>query len=172
MGDPGTGECGIYAWFEALSRRLERVRVASGDWKRVCDSPTTLFHSAWPTAVFLDPPYSESERDPRCYAVDSAGVAAEVRDWCARMGGDVRLRIALCGYAGEGHEVLEELGWECLAWKAPGGYGNSDNGAGDNTNAYRERIWFSPYCLRPERPRQIVLCFDEDLVDAPAAAAE
>lgn len=40
--------------------------------------------------------------------------------------------------------------WECVAWKAKGGYGSQGAGAGRD-NAKRERIWFSPACLRPQR---------------------
>lgn len=57
------------------------------------------------------------------------------------------LRIAICGYEGE-HDVLEREGWECVAWKAKGGYANQRKDGG-NENAHRERIWFSPHCLRP-----------------------
>jgi hypothetical protein len=40
-------------------------------------------------------------------------------------------------------------GWECVAWKAAGGYkGQAKDG--DNANAKRERLWFSPHCLKPE----------------------
>jgi hypothetical protein len=37
--------------------------------------------------------------------------------------------------------------WECIAWKARGGYGSQGNGAA-RENAGRERTWFSPHCLR------------------------
>ena len=37
--------------------------------------------------------------------------------------------------------------WECIEWKARGGYGSQgDNAARDNSA--REQIWFSPHCLR------------------------
>lgn len=59
-------------------------------------------------------------------------------------GDDPRARIALCGYEGE-HAMSES--WECVQWKARGGYGSqSDNAARDNS--HRERIWFSPHCLQ------------------------
>jgi len=35
--------------------------------------------------------------------------------------------------------------WECVAWKAHGGY---DSQGKDYQNKYRERIWFSPHCLK------------------------
>ena len=60
------------------------------------------------------------------------------------------MKIALCGYAGEGHEVLEGAGWEVVAWKAAGGYGSQGDKRGRD-NATRERIWFSPACKKPER---------------------
>jgi hypothetical protein len=57
------------------------------------------------------------------------------------------MRIALCGYEGE-HAALEAAGWEVVSWKAKGGYSNQRSD-GDNGNKHRERIWFSPACLRP-----------------------
>lgn len=55
------------------------------------------------------------------------------------------LRIALCGYEGE-HDMPES--WECVEWKARGGYGSQGTGTGRD-NASRERIYFSPHCLKP-----------------------
>ena len=54
--------------------------------------------------------------------------------------------MALCGYDGE-HAMPD--GWECVAWKARGGYGSQGDADGSGrANSARERIWFSPYCLR------------------------
>lgn len=132
----------LQAYFEALSDRLRGVRVCCGDWSRVC-GPTQAKLGL--TGVFLDPPYTGFEN---LYAVDH-DVAADVRQWCLENGGDKRLRIALCGYAGEGHEVLEANGWTVEAWKARGGYANQgDDESPGADNAARERIWFSPNCLR------------------------
>lgn len=39
--------------------------------------------------------------------------------------------------------------WECIAWKAKGGYG-SQRKNGTNENGARERLWFSPACLKPD----------------------
>lgn len=100
------------------------------------------------TGVFLDPPYSQEERDSDLYAIETA-VTADVRAWCREWGNDKRLRIALCGYAGEGHEELEPLGWEVVHWKAYGGYANQGKETKGRDNSKRERIWFSPHCLRP-----------------------
>jgi len=133
-------------YFRLLSDRLRGVRVCCGDWSRVL-GPSPTFKQGM-TAVFLDPPYSHSAgRDNNIYAEDN-DVAADVREWCLENGGNNSLRIALCGYAGEGHEELEENGWACLAWKAAGGY--ASQGDGDNKNAARERVFFSPHCLHPE----------------------
>lgn len=128
----------------ALADRLRAVRVCCGDWKRVLGpSPTTCIGT---TAVFLDPPYSEAAgRDGSIYNSESLTVATEVAAWCVANGDNPKLRIALCGYEGE-HTMPKS--WTCVAWKANGGYGNQGNGAG-RSNAGRERIWFSPHCLKP-----------------------
>jgi DNA adenine methylase len=128
-------------YFRVLAARLERVRVCCGDWSRVCGPTPTVKQGL--TGVFLDPPYSaEAGRDGELYAVEDLSVAHAVREWCIANGNDKRLRIALCGYEGE-HDM--PAGWECVPWKAKGGYGSQSNGA--NLNAGRERIWFSPHCL-------------------------
>lgn len=61
-------------------------------------------------------------------------------------GADPMLRIAVCGYEGE-HEFPKD--WECIAWKANGGYANQAGETPGKVNATRERIWFSPHCIRP-----------------------
>jgi hypothetical protein len=130
----------LHTWMAALSARLRRVRVCCGDWTRVLGpSPTTCLGL---TAVFLDPPYSDEERDPALYATDSGTVAADVRTWALAHGDDPLLRIALCGYEGE-HEMP---GWSAVRWKAKGGYGSQGDGRG-RENASREVVWFSPRCL-------------------------
>ena len=146
LGDAGRGE--IYDYFAALAERMRRVRVCCGDWSRVCGPAPTVGQGL--TAVFLDPPYDQNERKADLYAIETP-VAADVRKWCLANGKDKRLRIALCGYAGEGHEELESHGWDVEHWKARGGYGSQGSGETDGRdNAKRERIWFSPHCLRPE----------------------
>lgn len=139
---PSNGE--LFDYFHALADRLRKVRVCCGDWSRVCGPTPTVKQGL--TAVFLDPPYSQEHRDAELYAVET-NVAAEVREWCHANGADKRLRIALCGYAGEGHETLEADGWDVLAWKAKGGYGLQGTNTDGAENAKRERIWFSPGCL-------------------------
>lgn len=134
----------VYSWMQDLSDRLARVRVCCGDWSRVCGPTPTVKQGL--TAVFLDPPYGDAaNRTKDLYRKDCLQVANEVREWCIANGSDKRLRIALCGYEGE-HEMPPT--WECVAWKARGGYGSQ--GSGGNENAAKERIWFSPHCVNTE----------------------
>ena len=144
----GFAETGVNAsdnlteWFDALSARLRRVRVCCGDWSRICGPSVTIKHGG--TAVFLDPPYADTAgRTDDLYRHDSLTVAHDVREWAIAQGGDPLMRIALCGYEGE-HEMPED--WECVAWKRNGGYGSQ---GGENATAAKERIWFSPHCLKP-----------------------
>jgi hypothetical protein len=148
LGDAGRGQCAEWSdhlreMMQTLSDRLRRVRICSGDWKRVCASPTTTTGHGL-TAVFLDPPYgTEANRHPGCYAVDSMDVAEEVRQWALSRGDDPLTRIALCGYDTE-HAMPEN--WTAVPWKANGGYALQGDGQG-RINAAREVIWFSPHCL-------------------------
>lgn len=134
---------GLYGWFAALSDRLRRVRVCCGDWQRILGrAPTTCIGT---TGVFLDPPYAvEDRRD--VYGEESRDVAHAVREWAIANGNNPELRIALCGYTGE-HELPRS--WTEVAWKANGGFGNRGKETRGMANAHRERIWFSPCCLRP-----------------------
>ncbi len=142
----------LYDTFARLAARLRYVRFPCGDWQRVLTPAVTWRHGL--TGILLDPPYDDGEID---YSVGGR-ISSEVRAWCIEHWGDrlpngePAFRIALCGYEGE-HNELEALGWECVAWKARGGYGNQRQD-GENENARRERIWFSPHCLRvAQRPR-------------------
>lgn len=150
LGNPGMGEeiepvpggCAdrrarLLAYFQQLADRLRGVRVCCGDWTRVLGpSPT---HRLGMTGVFLDPPYDVEGTD---YGTDSTGISGAVREWCKANGANPLLRIALCGYVDEKHG--DDLpGWECVAWRAGGGYNN----LGDGANRKRERIWFSPSCI-------------------------
>ena len=139
-----TTQGGIYEWFGRLQERLRHVRVCCGDWTRILGpAPTTGIGI---TAVLLDPPYADTAgRVANLYAQDSLTVAHEVREWAIANGDNPMLRIALCGYEGE-HEMPDT--WECVSWKAVGGFGSKGDGRG-RENAYRERIWFSPHCLKP-----------------------
>ena len=141
LGDAGKG---IYEWFAQLSDRLRTVRVTSGDWERVVSESVTTRHGL--TALFLDPPYGDEIEQTRVYATDSGTVSDDVRDWCVENGNNKLLRIALCGYEGEGHDALLDYGWTSHAWRAAGGYGGGRGGVGD-ANRHKERIYFSPACL-------------------------
>ena len=146
LGPPGRGvnKGGIYDWFESLAARLRRVRVCCGDWTRVLGpSPTT---KQGLTAVFLDPPYDQDERDDGLY-IHEDRVSGAVREWAIAHGDDPLLRIALCGY--EKEHVMPDS-WECYAWSSHG-YNQSAGQTGrGETNRHRERIWFSPHCLKPQ----------------------
>lgn len=147
-GDSGASGRGVHArycadiqrYFEALASRLRKMRVCCGDWQRVLGpSPTTCIGL---TGVFLDPPYAAEDRDT-VYTHDSKAIASDVFRWAIEHGSNPKLRIAVCGYAGD-HEFPAD--WTCVAWKANGGYGNQGDQTRGRENASRERIWFSPYC--------------------------
>lgn len=149
QGEAGTGEQGLYAWMDALSERLRRVRVCCGDWSRVC-GPTPTYKQGL-TGVFLDPPYTaDAGRDADLYEQDDLSVGHDVAAWCKANQDNPLLRIALCGYEGE----YDLPGWECFAWKTNGGYGTQSDGRG-RENANRERIWFSPNCIIPAKMAQL-----------------
>ena len=148
-GNGGTSGRGIHAkyardsllcYMQSLTDRFRRVRVCCGEWHRIL-GPSPTVHIGT-TAVFLDPPYGVDDRD-KVYNHDSKTLAKDVQAWCIEHGDDKRLRIALCGYQGE-HDALEALGWQCVPWKAAGGYARGKR----KENAHRERIWFSPHCLQ------------------------
>lgn len=150
----------ITDWMHRLADRLRSVRVCCGHWDRICDSPSTMTRLGI-AGVFLDPPYrtelacGKKNRTRHIYANDRNqdinALCDEVEEWCLKWGGDRQVRIALCGLEGE-YPKLQELvgphagGWDCVAWKSNGGYGNRAGG-GENVNASRERVWFSPHCV-------------------------
>lgn len=142
--DAGIFNPALYEYFEQLAARLRRVRICYGEWHRVT-GPTPTFKNGL-TAVFLDPPYDmAANKRAYCYNHET-DVSAAVREWALANGDNPLLRIALCGYEGE-HEMP---GWECMAWKTRGGYGNQRK-AGDEINRTKERIWFSPHCLKVKK---------------------
>lgn len=140
LGDNGQGES-LAAWFAALSTRLRGVRIASGDWSRVCGPSVTHKHGL--TGVFLDPPYADTaSRTSDLYRVDCERVAHDVRAWAIANGERDDMRIALCGYDGE-HDM--PASWSVYEWNAGEGFGGqADERSG---NGRRERIWFSPACV-------------------------
>lgn len=143
LGNAGQGvhrNVPLYDYMGELAARLRRVRVCCGGWERVCTPAVTSRLGL--TGIFLDPPYDDGELRYAAGGIGE-GVSAHVRAWAVENGDDPMLRIALCGY--EGEHALPET-WECVPWKAHGGYGSGRGNAAEE-NAYRERIWFSPHCL-------------------------
>jgi site-specific DNA-adenine methylase len=150
LGNAGQGRSAyIYEWFAALMDRTRGVRVAVGDWQRVLTDSVTVRHGL--TGVFLDPPYTKGAMD---YAAGGVGgeLADKVRAWCAKNGNDKRLRIVLCGHAGE-HDALLQEGWHLRAWTARKGYASTDEAV---ENSASETLWCSPHCV-PERQKQEAL---------------
>ena len=150
LGNAGRGRTAyIFEWFDALMQRTRNVRVAVGDWQRVLTESVTTRHGM--TGVFLDPPYTKGAVD---YAAGGVGgdLADKVRAWCAENGQDPKLRIVLCGHAGE-HDGLLASGWHLRAWTARKGYAVTDEAV---KNSASETLWCSPHCV-PERAVQEAL---------------
>jgi len=145
-------EADLPSWFDALSERLQRVRIAQGDWTRVLGTSVTRAGVGHPVAIFLDPPYADTAgRAAGLYAVDSLSVAHQVRAWALAHGDDPNFRIALCGYEGE-HQMPDS--WAAWEWKTKGGYGCQSDKQG-RENVHRERIWFSPHCLSARKQLEL-----------------
>lgn len=130
----------LCAYFRELQDRLRFVRVCCGDWARVLTPSVTFKHGM--TGILLDPPYDIDGCTG--YGEDHAGLSSSAREWAIANASPL-MRIALCGYKDEGHEMPQE--WEEIEWKNGGGYNN----LGDKKNLGRERIWFSPACLKSEQ---------------------
>jgi len=149
VGDGGKGQgvtavSNLEAYMREIQARIRRVRVCSGDWSRVIGPSVTTKHGL--TAVFLDPPYNaEAKRQSDLYRVDDLDIATAVREWAIENGDDPLFRIALCGYEHE-HGAYMPDNWDCVAWKANGGY-SGQNKKAVNDNGGAERIWFSPHCV-------------------------
>jgi DNA adenine methylase len=152
LGDNGQGR--LSGWFAALSERLRFVRVCSGDWSRVCGPSATFKRGV--TGVLLDPPYADTaDRQDALYREDSLSVAHAVREWAIEQGENPLMRIALCGYEGE-HEMPES--WAVYEWNAGEGFGGQATER--SGNGRRERIWFSPACVRIEAPQRDLFSFE------------
>ncbi len=155
LGDPGMGELTaggcqdrlerLTGYFQQIADRLRGVRVCCGEWSRILGPSTT--HRQGMTAVLLDPPYDVEGTD---YGQGRTNISTSVREWAIANGDHPDMRIALCGYEDEGHVMPES--WECVAWKGGGGYNN----LGDGKNKHRERIWFSPVCIRNNGERLLL----------------
>jgi DNA adenine methylase len=148
LGNAGRGvrrtTINIYDWFDQLSQRLKHVRVCCGDWSRIV-TPAVIrgdgLKNSGITGIFLDPPYTKkAERDNCIYRCDSDKIGHDVFEWAVKNGDNPRLRIAVCGYEGE-YNFPES--WVVHKWVTNGGLSNQST---ENSNRYKERVWFSPYC--------------------------
>ena len=140
QGDGHPRSAFITAWFIDLHHRLRDVRVACGDWSRVCKESVTTRHGL--TGVFLDPPYTKGAMD---YAAGGVGtdLPMQVQAWCSDNGDNPLLRIVICGHAGE-HDALLAHGWHTRQWTAGGGYAVTAEAV---ANAKSETLWCSPHCV-------------------------
>lgn len=144
----GKDASGLYALMRQLSERLRYVRLNCCDWTSLISPSVTWKHGL--TGVFLDPPYS-GERN-MAYSVDSQDVAWAVREWAIREGKNSLMRIALCHYEEDGYTFPPD--WEVFEWKASGGYASQgDAETAGKKNRLKERVWFSPHCLKPAQER-------------------
>jgi hypothetical protein len=132
----------VKSYLRQLAERLHDVRICCGDWSRVCTNTPTVLHGL--TGIVFDPPYAVDDRSDVYGDNEDKRVAVQVRKWCVKHGDNKLLRIVYCGYKEEGRE-LEEAGWQCVGWKAVGGYQSQNSG-----NNKRERLWFSKHCLKPD----------------------
>jgi len=130
----------IREWFGLLHARMRDVRVTCGDWQRVCKDSVTTRHGL--TALFLDPPYTKGAMDYGAGGM-GLGIADDVRKWCAANGDNTKLRIVLCGHAGE-HDALLAHGWHLRTWTARKGYALTDEAV---ENSASETLWCSPHCV-------------------------
>ena len=84
---PHVGDAGMGVHrqlMQELAKRLRRVRVACGDWSRVCTPSVTFRHG--PTGVFLDPPYGAGRLDYSGGGNADTGLAESVRAWAVENG--------------------------------------------------------------------------------------
>lgn len=145
----GCGFSTVVEWLCAIRDRLRGATFICGPWERITGAtvmglvPSARATGMSPTAAFFDPPYPGHED----VYVEGESVFADVASWCAEHGDRPEIRICLCGYEGT---WSPPPGWEEVRWSAKGGYGGQRKD-GVNENSHRERLWFSPHCLKPAR---------------------
>lgn len=131
--------------FIRLQKRLRRVRVCCGDWKRILSPGIILNNKSLNekdiTGIFLDPPYLQGGRD-KVYK-EEENIFKEVCEWSVENGNNLKLRIVICGYDGD---FIFPDNWKIFSWQTNGGMANAGNSRG-KVNSAREKIWFSPHCL-------------------------
>ena len=140
--------------FNQLSSRLSKVTICCGEWGRVFTGKT--LECNLPVGIFLDPPYQVGEFDSGVFE-HSTDVFSKVKEWCIENGNNPDLRIALCGY--DGNEMPSD--WTTYEWSTGGGYGRISKGGSTKggENRFKERIWFSPHCLSPDKSLGILDMF-------------
>jgi DNA adenine methylase len=133
----------IIRYFRAIAKRMRSTKITCGNWDRILGPACTIGHGV--AGVVLDPPYLDDTHSVQYSA--GGNVAQAVRKWAIENGDNPKFRIALCGYEAKGYDFPSN--WETLEWKAAGGYANQgkEDGRG-RENAKRERVWFSPHCLK------------------------
>ena len=142
MGGHGTYNTNIYKWFRELSERLRFVRVVCGEWQRVCGGDWQ--DKVGIVGMFFDPPYGVKDRDINLYHHDSTEIAKDVLEWCKKRGDKKSYRIVIAGY--EEYAELLDYGWFSESWVAQGGYSSLAKN-NNNKNKYREKLYYSPYCI-------------------------
>ena len=103
------------------------------------------------------------------YAAGGVGgaLADEVRAWCRDNGDNKKLRIVLCGHAGE-HDELLSHGWTTRTWKARRGYAATSEAV---ENRASETLWVSPACVgAPGVEAPLVDLFTGEVLAAPLSA--
>jgi DNA adenine methylase len=122
----------------------------------VCDSDSVTTRLGT-TAIFLDPPYpltradtGKKSRAGGLYQGDDTATLNVLRDevlaYCVERGPRKGYRICLACYEGDGYEMLaKDHGWSVVEWAASGGYANRGK---NKENRQRERLYFSPGCVR------------------------
>jgi DNA adenine methylase len=136
-----------------LSEYLTKSFITCGDWSRVVTDAVLFKDSSETnlTAVFLDPPYQDDNRDMGLYGEhDSSDLMGEVIEFCLEYGGAEHLRLALCRY--DACPELDAAGWHSIQWETQGGYANQAKNQ-DNQNRHREHVYFSPHCRIDEQLR-------------------
>jgi len=133
---------GVGPYLARLQARLRHVRIACGDWSRVCTPSAT---TAWGiTGVFLDPPYPDDTHDVT-YSGGNGDASARAYAWAVRHGRSPLLRVVFCTMEGA-HPVPE--GWTAIRWER-NGYHVTDDA---RDAARREIVMMSPGCQLMAQP--------------------
>lgn len=138
----------VLDWFKKLQERTKKVRFCSDDWKKMLTPVITYQNKGLGkkdiTGIFLDPPYSLTVRRKGLYSTDQ-DIFNDVAKWAIDNGDNEKLRIAICGYP----SVKFPDNWQEYSWQNNGGLANrAKTESIGKKNKMKEKIWFSPYCLK------------------------